>query len=144
MAATGAGARFTSLQRLTRGGDIAITANADSTRLMVETSLSRLQLLLFETVPDDATVRFEVEGRGPSVPGGMHLGSTSIVGLAGGVSAGRDDALGLPDEFGPNRGDETAGIYAWWLPGGSHRTSASNVDLTPEEKSRLRALGYLQ
>ena len=144
MAAAGAGARFTNPQRLTRGGDISITANTDSTRLIVETSLSRLQLLLFETVPDDAVVRFEVDGRGPSVPADMHLGSTSRVGLAGGVSAGREGAMGLPEEFGANRGDQTAGVYAWWLPGQSHRKSASNVDLTPEEKSRLRALGYLQ
>jgi arylsulfatase A-like enzyme len=143
LASTGGHGRFTNPQRLTRGGELSVSANADSTQLLVEATLSRLHLILFETVPDDAVVRFEVEGRGSSLPGHMHIGGDSRHVFGESVSTGRDEALGLPGSFSGNRDEDVAGIYAWWLPGQSRRESARNVDLTPEEKSRLRALGYL-
>jgi arylsulfatase A-like enzyme len=136
--------RFTDIQKVTRGGDIEISADADSSHLMVDAALDRLQMITFETEPEGAAVNFKFEREGPAPPGDVAIGSSTRHGFGETVAIDPTSALGLPRDFSEQRERELVGAYLWWLPGEKHKASAQEVTLTPEEKRRLRALGYLQ
>jgi len=135
---------ITGIEVMTRAGDIAPRTDPDSTVLMIETRLNCLQLVIFDTHPEDAGLKVEFEGSGGPLPETVKVGMSAEHRFGRQAALERQDALGLPQDFSESREKETAGVYMWWLPGDRRAGAAMEEDLTPEENRRLRALGYLQ
>ena len=102
------------------------------------------QIFLFDTEPEDADIRFNVRISGDDAPQVIHIAgrNTAPAGTAFDLTA--KDAFGIPDGFGENRESRRAGVHVWWLPGKEMEKAHEASRLTPEERARLKALGYIQ
>ncbi len=139
----GEGGRLRELKRLVAGGEVSIEINEDSTGFHVDVVPLKQQILLFDIDPEDAAIRMKIAG-GPGMPSVIHsgVGEALPMGTSFGLTPNR--AMGLPEAFDANRAQAAPGAYVWWLPGDPAGATARSTELTPEEKQRLRALGYIQ
>ncbi len=136
-------ARLTKLDRLVAGGDLSVEINEDSTGFHADVVALKQQILLFDVDPEDAGIRLKIVG-GPGMAPVIHSGVGEVLPMGTGLRLTPKLAMGLPGAFDADRGRAEAGAYVWWLPGEKAGATARSTELSPEEKQRLRALGYIQ
>jgi choline-sulfatase len=134
------GARLKKLDRLVAGGDLSVDINGDSSGFHAEVVPFEQQILLFDVGPENTAIRLKIAGGSASV---IHSGVEELP-MDAGLRLTTDRAMGLPKAFEARRIQASPGAYVWWLPGGAAGAKARSADLTPEEKQRLKALGYIQ
>jgi arylsulfatase A-like enzyme len=137
------GARLILLERLVAGGDLSIDIDEDSSSFHVSVVPLKQQILLFDIDPQDAGIRVKIAG-GREVTAAVQSGVGEALPMDTALRLTPDRAMGLPEAFDAGRTLEEEGAYLWWLPGGKTGKAAPATELTPEEKQRLRALGYIQ
>ena len=137
------GARLKGLKRAVAGGEATLEVGQDSTYFRVEVRPKRQQLFLFDTEPGNARVMFEIisdDGRAATI----YTGRKGTVTGSDAFVLDTKTATGLPEVFDSNRQSGAPGAYVWWLHGKAPADVSKSAVLTPEEKKRLRALGYIQ
>jgi len=137
-------ARLSVVRRVTAPGDLALKVAADGSSFDIEARLAGLQIVLFDTEPRDARITLEVNVQGKSLPGVVYTGKGGRSSLGAAVTLDLGQGLGLPETFKEFRDSARPGVHVWWLPGGAMAKAGKQMTLTPEEKKRLRALGYIQ
>jgi hypothetical protein len=139
-----AGHHLAQVERLVAGGEFTLEMSEDSTSFHLEVSPKGQQVVLFTTDPADAEVRFEIEAQGEAGSGPVHTGGggTEPMGQVFAMTPGQ--ALGIPDAFDEFRSSGRPGACVWWLPGKHTVQSRETTTLSPEERKRLKALGYIQ
>jgi arylsulfatase A-like enzyme len=137
------GARLTMLERHVGGGEFSVEINEDSTGFRIEVVPLKQQIVFFDIDPADAAIQVRMAG-GPDVQAVVHSGAGGVIQMGATFILEPDHAMGLPQTFDPNRAMATPGAYVWWLPGGGTGVTTRSSELTPDEKQRLRALGYIQ
>jgi arylsulfatase A-like enzyme len=138
------GHRLTSAQRLVAGGDEEFGVADDSTSFHIEIRPQQQQIVLFDTEPAPARVKFTVRGAGEEVGDVVYTGRRQVASMDERFTLDTDQALGTPETFETNRSKGVPGVYIWWLPGEAGTKVRRRTDLTPEEIKRLKALGYIQ
>jgi hypothetical protein len=139
-----AGQRFVTVERLVSGGDFELEIPADSASFHVEVSPKGQQIILFTAEPEDAAITFKIEVEGEGISDLISAGSAGTYSAGDMFTLTRDEALGLPEAFDEERRTKTAGACLWWLPGRSTMEAGETTRLSPEERQRLKALGYIQ
>lgn len=139
----GPGHRLTRVSRLVAGGELAIDVSEDSTSMRIEVSPKRQQIILFDTEPPDARIQFAVTAEGGQGFAPVFTG-TGTKPLGEGFALTRGEALGAPKAFDEFRSTGRTGAFVWWLPGREIGGPRETTTLSPEERQRLRALGYIQ
>jgi arylsulfatase A-like enzyme len=137
------GSRFTRVDLLASRGEFEARIDDDENTLFVRSNPRDLNLLIFGTEPDDVEIRFTVR---------VDQGDADSVYVGKGGSAPTEDvfrlsrsiAFGLPENFEKAAESQEPGAFIWWLPGGKVDGRAQRRDLSPEEKQRLKSLGYIQ
>jgi arylsulfatase A-like enzyme len=137
------GARLTGLKKGVAGGEATVEIGQDSTYFRIEVRPKRQQVFLFDTEPGDARVMFEIvsDGAGPAT---VYTGRNATTAVDDAFVLDSGAATGLPEVFDENRRSGSPGVYVWWLRGKAPTGVSESAILTPEEKKRLRALGYIQ
>ena len=139
------GARFRSVGRLARiEKNLSVTLAGDSTAFELEASVGGWQMVLFDVEPGDAPVSFEIRAAGERPPASGSVGRTGTMSLGAPVTLKTEDARGLPRDFESTRLSKEQGAFVWWFPGDRTTRIGPDRGLTPEEKERLKALGYIQ
>jgi choline-sulfatase len=138
------GARFRSVGRLARiEKNLSVTLADDSTSFDLETSVGGWQMVLFSVEPGDAAVSFEIMAAGEGAPVSGSVGRAGSMPLGVPVTLRAQDAAGLPRDFESARLSDKQGAFVWWFPGDRTTHIGPDRGLTPEEKQRLKALGYI-
>ncbi|MFZ1947567.1 MAG: sulfatase/phosphatase domain-containing protein, partial [bacterium] len=138
------GGRVTNIYTLTGGDDLRLDAAGDSSALTIGADPGAMRIMVFETRPADAPVEFEVAVRGKGGPGSVLIGKSGSRPAGESFILTQEQATGLPAAFAAARESRTPAVCLWWLAGESMRRPAPGTAFTDEERSRLRALGYLQ
>jgi arylsulfatase A-like enzyme len=138
------GTRLSEVRRFAAKADIFVDMRGDSTGFSFEAAGEDLNPLLFETEPRQSRVRFKISAAGDDIPSQAYVGLSETVPLNEEVVLAPDQAFGLPEGFRDARVSGSPGAYIWWFPGEGVAASREVQDLTPEQKKRLRALGYIQ
>ncbi len=139
----GPGHRIVKVDRLVAGGEFVLEVAGDSTSLHLEVVPKLQQVVLFDTEPQDADVRFDIRTSG-APPEDAYVGRRGTRPIDRQFDLTNKDALGCPDAFDLNRLARRRGVYIWWLPGMRATAAGESATLTPEERNRLKALGYIQ
>ncbi len=106
-----------------------------------------LNPLFFIADPPDTRIKFKITTSGRD---GADLPSHVLVGESGKMPVGEEfilgpeQALGLSGDYRRTHRSGRPAAYIWWFPGEGMDVGGETVDLTPEQKKRLRALGYIQ
>jgi hypothetical protein len=137
------GHRLTTAEKLVAGGDEEVRVTGDSTAFSIEVR-PQLQIVLFDTKPGPARVKFTVRGSSDGVADVVYTGRRETAPLGKQFVLDTDQAFGTPETFESNRGSGVPGVYVWWLPGEEATKVREATKLTPEEIKRLKALGYIQ
>jgi hypothetical protein len=116
----------------------------DSTAFDIKVQPKRQQIMVFDVSPADATLRFEIKTEGQVGPDFVGVGSRERRNLDEAFDLTPQMASGFPDEFDADRRSGGIGAYVWWLPGQQMVSAREAARLTPEERRRLKALGYIQ
>jgi arylsulfatase A-like enzyme len=140
----GRGARLLRLNKVTGGGTPEVVVAPDSTSFSLEARSRGLYLLLFDVVPRDAEVSLKILPRGKDAPAEAHVGLERTTPVPATLALRAQACQGLPGAFQEFRTAGRSGIFVWWLPGEEWRESGKRATLSPEQKKRLRALGYAQ
>jgi arylsulfatase A-like enzyme len=137
--------RFTGVGVLARIlKNIEVEMESDSTAFDVRAKVGGIHVVHFETQPRNARLDIEIQVDESTPVDSVFTGPTMLKPVGEVISVRPADAYGLPQAFESRRLADLPGIFIWWLPG-SGRTQAGKVtDLSPEERQRLRALGYIQ
>jgi arylsulfatase A-like enzyme len=139
-----AGGRITNVHTVTGGDDLKLEAPEDSSTLTIKADPKGLRIVVFETQPAGVPVKFEVGLQGKGGPGSVLVGKTESRPIGGRFTVTQQEAMGLPETFEAARESRTPAVCLWWLAGESMRRPALETSFTGEERSRLKALGYLQ
>jgi arylsulfatase A-like enzyme len=137
------GARFASVERFASRPKASLSIDEDSTTFHFEAKGQDLSPLLFSTRPADSPVQLNIESAGGAAAGQVHVGETGQREMGKELDLTAAQAMGLPAGFLEAETSGTPGAYIWWLPG-ERAAKRATVELTPEQKQRLRALGYIQ
>jgi choline-sulfatase len=140
----GRGQKFAAVERLVSGGDFNLEISADSTSFHVEVSPKGQQIILFSTVPEEAPVRFEFDVEGEGAPSPIHVGHEAGRKAGDVFTLKPEEAYAVAETFDDLRRQGDAGACVWWLPGSREARTGETTRLSPEEKQRLKALGYIQ
>jgi arylsulfatase A-like enzyme len=138
------GQRFTRIDRLVAGGEFTLDVSDDSASFHLITEPKLQQVLIFDTEPEGARIRLDIRVTGPGASDGVYAGAQDTKPIGRTFELTTQEALGCPDAFDLRRRARQAGAYVWWLPGGRIIAAGESSRLTPEEKKRLKALGYIQ
>jgi hypothetical protein len=142
------GARISGVQRFATKAnikaDVSVTMRSDSTGFSFKAVGQDLNPLLFDSEPRTSRVRFKVTGTGEDTPSQVYVGESGMMPMGEEFVLGPDQALGLPGDFKASRLSGRPGAYIWWFPGEGMTIEREGLELTPEQKQRLRALGYIQ
>jgi hypothetical protein len=138
------GARFADVRRFATKANISVDMRGDSTGFSFEARGEDLNPLLFDTEPRESRVKFKISAVGDDVPAHVHAGRAGTMPMDEEVVLAPDQAFGLPGDFQTARVSATPGVYVWWFPGEGMAVPREVQELTPEQKKRLRALGYIQ
>ena len=138
------GAKFSDVRRFATKADISVDMRGDSTGFSFEATGEDLNPLLFETEPRESRVRFKVSAAGDDIPSKAYAGPSKTIPLDEEVVLASDQAFGLPEDFRDARVSGRPGAYIWWFPGEGMAVPRQVQELSPEQKKRLRALGYIQ
>jgi hypothetical protein len=138
------GHTLTSAEKLVAGAGEAIRLADDMTAFHFEIRPWQQQIVLFDTEPAKARIRFDIRGSGKEVGDMVYTGIRGTAPLGEAFTLDRDTAFGTPEAFDANRRAGVPGVYVWWLPGGEATGARETTELTPEEIKRLKALGYIQ
>ena len=137
------GARLTHVSVYAKGKSVSVELSPDSTSFAVETRPERVSLVHFGVTPTVVGVRIRVGTEDGKSPPNVVAGPAGTRPLGEAFVLRPDDVLGVSERFHLDRVQMASGAYVWWLPGEAMMPS-KQTDLTPEEKKRLKALGYLQ
>jgi hypothetical protein len=138
-----AGGRIIELEKsASRGRFITIMDESEGT-LRVESTPGGVNLLMFDTEPDDAELEITISDDLGSISS-AYLGKDGTVPVGEALSLSRSDALGLSETFSEHRQSHAPGAFIWWLPGGKAAGMGETLELSPDEQKRLKALGYIQ
>lgn len=140
----GKGGRLADVRELTRGAGLSIEIADDSTGFGIEVVPRPTRLVWFDCAPHTSEILIRITSEGSEVPEFAWVGSQGKTVTEKTVVLNPADAHGLPDAFAEFRTSGRPGVYIWWLPGERPGPRGRAVDLTPEEKQHLRALGYIQ
>jgi choline-sulfatase len=140
----GNGERLTGVRELTRGAGLSMEITDDSTGFGIEVVPRPTRLVWFDCEPYTNEILIRITSEGSEVPEFAWVGSKGKTAIEKTLALKPSDAHGLPDAFTEFRRSGTPGVYIWWLPGERPGPRGRAVDLTPEEKQHLRALGYIQ
>jgi len=124
--------------------NITVEMEPDSTAFTVEAQVGGVHVVHFETEPRNAGLEIEIEAGAGAVADSVFTGATAVRPGGGVLSLRPADAHGLPVAFESHRNSSTPGVFVWWLPGSGTYRPGKVSDLSPEEKQRLKALGYIQ
>ncbi len=141
--AVSSGARFTFIERFASSHNAKVSVNRDSTYFRFEASGQDLNPLLFDTEPPLASVSFEIKVKAEPGIRWVYVGGEGRREIAKTFTLSPEAAVGVPEAYINMRKVGGTGICVWWLPGSS-RVKGRKIELTPEQKRRLRALGYIQ
>jgi choline-sulfatase len=137
------GGRINEIERSASKGRFIIRADKNGRELRIESTPEGLNLLIFETEPEDAEVAFTFADDLGSISA-VYVGADGVRATGKPLSLSRSDAHGLPQAFDEHRRSDLPGAFVWWLPGGRPGGSGEAVELSPDEQKRLKALGYIQ
>jgi arylsulfatase A-like enzyme len=138
------GQRFTAVDRLVAGGDFTLEVSDDRTSFHVEVSPNGQQIILFSAEPEDAAIKFEFAVNGEAASDLVSAGGERTYPMGEVFTVTRDEAYAVPEAFGELRRSGKTGACVWWLPGRRRAEAGETTGLSPEEKQRLKALGYIQ
>jgi arylsulfatase A-like enzyme len=136
--------RFASVERFAPRPETSLEMDADSTRFKFDASGQDLNPLVFRTDPVTAEVEFSITAEGPSSPVWVQVGEAGRREIGKDFALRPEDGMGLPTDFLEAKEAGAVGAYVWWFPGEDGEAKRTTVDLTPEQKQRLRSLGYIQ
>jgi arylsulfatase A-like enzyme len=138
------GHKLTGVEKLVVGAGEAIRLSDDRTAFHFGIRPWQQQIVLFDTEPPRARIRFDISGSGKELGDVVYTGIRGTVPLGKAFTLDRDAAFGTPEVLDTNRRAGLPGVYVWWLPGGKATVARETTELTPEEIQRLKALGYIQ
>jgi hypothetical protein len=138
------GARISAFDAVGKRKSIKVEIEPDSTALLISSEPVGLSLIHLTTSPATAGLRFDFEQPQGEPVDMAAVGSGGNRPLGDAFIVRPEDAIGLPNAFPGGRSSGEPGIYLWWLPGGGALGTQESTELTPEERARLKALGYLQ
>ena len=124
--------------------NLSVDVTDDSTSISIRDKVKGMHVVYFDTEPPDAAIEIIItrsSGTGPTV---MHVGPSAKEQMGQSLSLRPKDADGLAAAFREKRFSGEAEAYLWWLPGKGLEVAREKRSLTPEEKKRLKALGYIQ
>jgi choline-sulfatase len=137
------GGRIIELGKPASRGRFIVRAEKGGQVLRIESVPDDINLLMFETEPENVEVTFTIADDLESISS-VHVGKDGVRSNAGPFSISRPSALGLPETFEKHRGSHVPAAFVWWLPGGRPGGTGETLELSPEEQKRLKALGYIQ
>jgi arylsulfatase A-like enzyme len=138
------GHKLMGVEKLVAGAGEAVGVSGDSTAFQFDIRPAHQQIVLFDTQPAKARVRFNIKGSGEEIGDVVYTGIRDTAPLGKAFTLDREGAFGTPEIFDVNRRGGVPGVYVWWLPGGEVTKPRETTELTPEEIKRLKALGYIQ
>jgi choline-sulfatase len=124
--------------------NLSVDVTEDSTSMNILDKVRGMHIVYFDTEPHDAAIEVTItrtSGSGPTV---VHVGPSGQKQLGEKLSLRPQDASGLAAAFEDKHFSGESEVYMWWLPGRALEVAREKRSLTPEEKRRLKALGYIQ
>ncbi len=136
------GGKLVHLKKHAYRGHLVARKENDGT-LTVESQPAGINLLSLDCIPQDAELafRFDVEGKGAR---NIFVGRNGRRAIGTTFKLNPMEATGLPEEFTNYRKSKQSGVFIWWLPGRRELRQRTSYHLSPQEKKRLKALGYVQ
>jgi choline-sulfatase len=123
--------------------NLRVEVSDDSVSLDIESTVGGPHFILFDTQPEDAQVSFTVSSATTGGPDSVRVGRALRRPADTRMTLTRREAHGIADAFAAHLPEDGPRVYIWWLPG--VRTGKPvRAELTPEERKRLKALGYIQ
>jgi hypothetical protein len=138
------GGRFETVKVMTRPAGVSVALDDDSTSCTIETEGPGTHVVLVDTEPQGVAVRFTPKNAGKVGSPVFYAGRTEEHGIGDKVTLSTLGALGPPSNFETCRRRGLPAVHVWWLPGVRLTASGGKTTLTDKEKSRLKALGYIQ
>jgi arylsulfatase A-like enzyme len=143
-----AGARIVDADKVASRGRFDIKIAADRRSLHVAGTTRDLNLVVFDTEPEDAELEVTIKAgsatsHGTTVPG-LYVGRRTKQRPGEPFKITARAATGMPITFEECRQAHTSAAFLWWAPGQKISVAAPPANLSPEEEKRLRALGYIQ
>lgn len=138
------GGRFRTAKVMTKPAGVGVVLDDDSTSCIVETEGPGTHVVLVDTEPQGAAVRFTPKNPGKVGAPVFYVGRTTEHEMGERVTLSTLDALGPPSNLATCRRRGIEAVHVWWLPGARLTESGEKTALTEEEKGRLKALGYIQ
>jgi arylsulfatase len=135
---------FTTVKRFTKRPGEGVDMSDDGNGFRLKATGRDLNPVFFAADPPEARVRLKVAATGMDPPEHVHVGETGMMPIGEEFVIDTGQAFGLTEDFLKARTSGRPGAYIWWFPGEEWFSGSETVDLTPEQKKRLRSLGYIQ
>jgi arylsulfatase A-like enzyme len=139
-----AGGRFRDITVMTKVADVGMEIGEDSTSCTVENKGPGTHIVLIDTHPSVAPVRFAFKNTAEAGKIAFYTGGDGEHDIGETVTLTSEKAMGPPSHFERCRRQGIAAVHAWWLAGTRFAESGEKTTLTDEEKEKLKALGYIQ
>jgi hypothetical protein len=137
-------AGFSVVKRFVERAAGGVDMRDDGKAFSLEASGQDLNPLFFSPDPPGTRIKILVTATGEDTPAFVHVGESGTMPMGGELILSPGDAIGLPRDFRPAGVSDRPGAFIWWFPGEGPASGSEAVDLTPEQKQRLRSLGYIQ
>jgi choline-sulfatase len=124
--------------------NITVDVGKDSTYVVIESHVGGSHVIHFETDPPEGSVAFTITGNSPGISDTVWVGRAGSSRLGAKLEVRPEDAYGAPAGFQNYRTSDRPAAYIWYLGGARRAGPREATTLTPEEKKRLKALGYIQ
>ncbi len=123
--------------------NLKVEVSDDSASIDIESTVGGPHFVLFDTQPEDAQVSFTVSSETRGGPNSVRVGRAERRPVDSPMTLTRQEAHGIAAAFAAHRPEDGPGVYVWWLPG-VRTQKPERAELTPQERKRLKALGYIQ
>jgi choline-sulfatase len=137
------GGRIVNVRKKSNTGFFQVETSKDGNSMRVTAETQDLNMLFFNTEPRGAELEITVTAEGEGAPV-IHAGRQASHKAGEAFSTTSSSAQGLPLAFQQSRDTRTAAAFIWWMPGDEAPASRPAATLSPEEKQRLKSLGYIR
>lgn len=138
------GAAVDDIDKITQCSGMELGRSREGWTIDIETAPRGMDMLRFTVSPDDASLTFRVTARGGEKPEEILTGAGGSRASGMGFTLTRREAFGTPERFRECRLSRAPSVHIWWLPGEQAAFRSDDDNLTGEERTRLKALGYIQ
>jgi arylsulfatase A-like enzyme len=139
------GGRFTDVgTRVRIEKNIRVDIGSDSTYMLLESQVGGAHVIHFDTRPAEAKIAFSITGKTQGISDVIRVGTSGAKTLGESFEVVPSEAYGLPDGFAHYGTSDAPAAFLWYLTGSKTVRPTEATRLTPEERKRLKALGYIQ